>query len=153
MACVGAWHPAALKWTVARAGQMGFHHRTEVNKMIYRIGKVGQNSHTATTESDVTFKGINPLGGFPRYGNVINDYIIIRGSVPGPVRRLVTLRRRMRGRNLTRAQGGDSAEDDVEHINLKFIDTSSKFGHGRFQTSEEKAEVLASVGRLAALSV
>lgn len=25
-----------------------------------------------------------------------------------------------------------------EKINLKFIDTSSKFGHGRFQTAEEK---------------
>ena len=25
-------------------------------------------------------------------------------------------------------------------INLKFIDTSSKFGHGRFQTSDEKAK-------------
>eukprot|EP00442_Polarella_glacialis_P059565 CAMPEP_0115115732 /NCGR_PEP_ID=MMETSP0227-20121206/42878_1 /TAXON_ID=89957 /ORGANISM="Polarella glacialis, Strain CCMP 1383" /LENGTH=46 /DNA_ID= /DNA_START= /DNA_END= /DNA_ORIENTATION= len=28
----------------------------------------------------------------------------------------------------------------VEKIELKFIDTSSKFGHGRFQTSEEKAK-------------
>jgi large subunit ribosomal protein L3e len=26
----------------------------------------------------------------------------------------------------------------LEKINLKFIDTSSKFGHGRFQTDEEK---------------
>ena len=26
----------------------------------------------------------------------------------------------------------------VEEINLKFIDTSSKFGHGRFQTKDEK---------------
>lgn len=27
---------------------------------------------------------------------------------------------------------------DLEKINLKFIDTSSKFGHGRFQTKSEK---------------
>ena len=27
----------------------------------------------------------------------------------------------------------------LEKINLKFIDTSSKFGHGRFQTSADKA--------------
>ena len=27
----------------------------------------------------------------------------------------------------------------LEKINLKFIDTSSKFGHGRFQTAEEKS--------------
>lgn len=27
----------------------------------------------------------------------------------------------------------------LEKINLKFIDTSSKFGHGRFQTPADKA--------------
>lgn len=27
----------------------------------------------------------------------------------------------------------------LEKINLKFIDTSSKFGHGRFQTAADKA--------------
>lgn len=36
VACIGAWHPARVKWTVPRAGQMGFHHRTEINKKIYR---------------------------------------------------------------------------------------------------------------------
>ncbi len=34
VACVGAWHPARLQWSVARAGQMGFHHRTEINKKV-----------------------------------------------------------------------------------------------------------------------
>lgn len=29
-----------------------------------------------------------------------------------------------------------------EKINLKFIDTTSKFGHGRFQTSAEKKAFL-----------
>jgi large subunit ribosomal protein L3e len=28
----------------------------------------------------------------------------------------------------------------TEKITLKFIDTSSKMGHGRFQTAEEKAK-------------
>jgi hypothetical protein len=28
---------------------------------------------------------------------------------------------------------------------LKFIDTASKFGHGRFQTSEEKAKIMGRV--------
>jgi len=32
----------------------------------------------------------------------------------------------------------------MEKINLKFIDTSSKFGHGRFQTVEEKKAFLVS---------
>lgn len=33
---------------------------------------------------------------------------------------------------------------NMEKIDLKFIDTSSKFGHGRFQTSEEKKSFLVS---------
>lgn len=32
--CIGAWHPSRILWTVARAGQKGFHHRTENNKRI-----------------------------------------------------------------------------------------------------------------------
>merc|ERR1712232_1503129 len=74
VACIGAWHPSAVKWTVARAGQKGFHHRTEMNKKVYRIGIVGQPSHRASTKYDVTDKGISPMGGFPRYGNVKEDF-------------------------------------------------------------------------------
>ena len=33
---------------------------------------------------------------------------------------------------------------DREEIDLKFIDTSSKFGHGRFQTPSEKANFMVS---------
>ena len=35
VACIGAWHPSRIQYTVARAGQKGFHHRTEINKKIY----------------------------------------------------------------------------------------------------------------------
>ncbi|XP_026405211.1 60S ribosomal protein L3-2-like [Papaver somniferum] len=52
VACIGAWHPARVFYTVARAGQNGYHHRTEMNKKIYRLGKVRQESHTALTEFD-----------------------------------------------------------------------------------------------------
>ena len=40
--CIGAWHPAAVQWTVARSGQHGYHHRTELNKKIYKLGKAGE---------------------------------------------------------------------------------------------------------------
>lgn len=43
VACIGAWHPSRVQFTVARAGQKGYHHRTEMNKKIYRIG---QGVHT-----------------------------------------------------------------------------------------------------------
>ena len=52
VACIGAWHPARVSFTVARAGQNGYHHRTEMNKKIYKLGKASQESHTALTEFD-----------------------------------------------------------------------------------------------------
>merc|ERR1712204_125485 len=30
VACIGAWHPAKVQYSVARPGQNGFHHRTEM---------------------------------------------------------------------------------------------------------------------------
>lgn len=34
VACIGAWHPARVGWTVARSGAMGVNHRTEMNKKV-----------------------------------------------------------------------------------------------------------------------
>ena len=59
VACIGAWHPSHVQWTVARAGQMGYHHRTSVNHKIYRIGKAGAEDN-ASTSADVTKKNITP---------------------------------------------------------------------------------------------
>ena len=78
VACIGAWHPARVSWTVARSGQMGFHHRTEMNKKVYRVGKKGGDMHNATTEFDVTKKDITPMGGFPHYGVVNEDFLMIK---------------------------------------------------------------------------
>lgn len=52
VACIGAWHPARVSFTVARAGQNGYHHRTEMNKKVYKLGKAGQESHSSLTEYD-----------------------------------------------------------------------------------------------------
>jgi len=130
VACIGAWHPARVQWTVARAGQMGFHHRTEMNKKIYKIGKKDDKaSHGATTDYDVTEKGINPMGGFPHYGLIREDYVMVKGAIPGTKKRPITLRRTLLAQ---------TSRNALEEIKLKFIDTASKFGHGRFQTAEEK---------------
>lgn len=53
--CIGAWHPANVQWTVARTGNYGYHHRTEQNKRIYRVGKAGDDS-SGSTEFDLTKK-------------------------------------------------------------------------------------------------
>jgi len=130
VACIGAWHPARVSYSVARVGQNGYYHRTEICKKIYRLGTKGDKS-SAATEYDPTEKGINPLGGFPHYGTVTNDWIMIKGSVPGCKKRPVTLRKSLHTRTSVAAK---------EEVTLRFIDTSSKFGKGRFQTADEKAK-------------
>jgi len=132
VACIGAWHPARVRFTVARAGQMGYHHRTEINKRVLRIGTKGDGK-SASTESDLTEKAITPMGGFPHYGAINEDWVMLKGCVAGSKKRPITLRK-----SIVPA----TKRSHLEPINLKFIDTSSKFGHGRFQTAEEKRKFL-----------
>jgi large subunit ribosomal protein L3e len=131
VACIGAWHPARVSYAVARAGQNGYHHRTEMNKKVYKIGKAGSNG--GSTEFDLTAKPITPLGGFPRYGVVSEDFVMIKGACPGVKKRPITLRKSL---------VPQVSRSSLEKIALKFIDTSSKTGHGKFQTSDEKAKFL-----------
>lgn len=39
VACIGAWHPARVGCSIARAGQKGYHHRTELNKKVCHISE------------------------------------------------------------------------------------------------------------------
>ncbi len=80
---IGPWNPSATMYTVPSAGQRGFHRRTEYNKRIIMIG-------------DSDEKPITPLGGFPHYGFVKSEYLILRGSVQGPPKRLVKIRSSIR---------------------------------------------------------
>jgi len=129
VACIGAWHPSGVRFSVARAGQNGYHHRTETNKKIYMIGKQGE----VKTEHDLTAKKITPVGGYPHYGVVNEDYIMIRGSCPGVKKRVITLRKSIKPITNRTA---------TEQIGLKFVDTASTFGHGKFQTLEEKSKFM-----------
>lgn len=63
---------------VPQPGQMGFHRRTEHNKRILLIGSNGDE--------------ITPAGGFPHYGVVRSDYIVVAGSLQGPPKRPLVLR-------------------------------------------------------------
>ncbi len=82
---LGQWHPTYVLYTVPQAGQTGYHKRTELNKSILKISE--------------NIDEINPNGGFPHYGFVKNDFIIIKGSVPGPTKRLVKMRLSVRDNN------------------------------------------------------
>ncbi len=99
---IGPWHPHYVMYSVPRAGQMGFAQRTEYNKQILKLGDNG---------TDVT-----PKGGFLRYGLIKTEYAVIRGTIPGPARRLVALRYPSRG-----SPAGEAPK-------LEQLDLSSKQG-------------------------
>lgn len=75
---LGPWHPSAMMWSVPQGGQMGYHQRTEYNKMILKVGDKGED--------------VNPRGGFIGYGLVKGDYVLLKGSIPGPRMRLIRMR-------------------------------------------------------------
>ncbi|CAB4070453.1 RP-L3e [Lepeophtheirus salmonis] len=87
-----AWHPSIIQFTVARAGQKGYHHSTEIK--IYIIPR-----------------GFHTKNGKIVKNNAFTEYDIV---------------------SLTMMKKA------LESIKLKFMDTSSKFGHGRFQTHADK---------------
>merc|ERR1712166_792193 len=74
---------------------------------------------------DPDVKNITPVGGFPHYGIVNEDFVLIKGAVMGPKKRQITLRKSMNPPVHSFAK--------VE-LEVKFIDTASKIGHGKFQT-------------------
>ena len=78
IATLGPWNPHHLMYSIPRAGQMGYHQRTEFNKRILKIGKDGK---------EVTVKG-----GYIRYGEVKGPYILIEGSISGTEKRQIRLR-------------------------------------------------------------
>ena len=101
---LGPWHPSYVRSTVPQAGQTGYHKRTEYNKRILKIGENGEE--------------ITPNGGFPHYGIIRNKYLIIHGSTPGPVKRLIKIRDAIR---YTRGI-------KVEKPEVTYISTTSKQG-------------------------
>jgi large subunit ribosomal protein L3 len=73
---LGPWNPSRVRSTVPQQGQMGYHQRTELNKRLIDVA-----------EEDPTVEG-----GFINYGEVDGQYALVKGSVPGPKKRLVRLR-------------------------------------------------------------
>lgn len=129
-------------------------------------------------------------GGFPHYGEVNNDFVMVKGCVVGAKKRVLTLRKvpcdfesltldligslqvsdfTLNKANLqSKSKGSCIIAVHVEYLNifaspplqsllvhtsrkskeaveLKFIDTTSIFGHGRFQTAQEKRAFMVSV--------
>jgi len=74
----GPWNPSTIMFTVARAGQHGYHCRTENNKRVIMVSN--------------DLSKASPKAGFEDYGNIRNEFLLIAGSVPGPVKRIIALK-------------------------------------------------------------
>ena len=81
---LGPFKPPKVLYTVPMAGGLGHNYRTELNKRIMKIGSQSEAS------------SINVSGGFPHYGVVRNDFVLVHGSVPGAPGMLVRLRKALR---------------------------------------------------------
>tara|TARA_Y100000034_G_scaffold125546_2_gene175434 strand:- start:104 stop:1057 length:954 start_codon:yes stop_codon:yes gene_type:complete len=74
----GPWHPARVEYTQPMAGQMGYFTRVVYNNKIVEM-------------NSITEKNINPKNGFKKYGNIKTDFLIVFGSIQGPVKRQVLI--------------------------------------------------------------
>ena len=68
------WHPSRVTFRTPMAGQTGGHNRIVYNNLILQVGKISE-------------KDINKKSGFHKYGNIKTDFLILRGSIPGPRKR------------------------------------------------------------------
>ncbi|MDY6818924.1 MAG: 50S ribosomal protein L3 [Halobacteriales archaeon] len=74
---LGPWNPSRVRSTVPQQGQTGYHQRTELNKRLLAMGDA---------------EDVNVDGGFVNYGEVDGAYALIKGSLPGPEKRLLRFR-------------------------------------------------------------
>ncbi len=79
---ISPWNPSTVMWTVPRPGQMGYHNRTVFNKKVLKISNVPSE--------------VNSNAGFKHYGLVKGSFILVAGSVPGPAKRAIGIRKNIR---------------------------------------------------------
>ncbi|KYK24560.1 hypothetical protein AYK26_03190 [Euryarchaeota archaeon SM23-78] len=71
-----------IMYRTAYAGQTGFQQRIQLGLQIIKIGAKPEE--------------INPKDGFPHYGKVRTTYLLLKGSVPGPKKRMILLTQPLR---------------------------------------------------------
>ena len=82
----------------------------------------------AKTENDLTEKPITPMGGFSHYGEVKEDWVMLKGTVMGPRKRVVTMRKSLLPQVTRKA--GESSRNRMVRNSL-----SDLFGeYARWQT-------------------
>jgi large subunit ribosomal protein L3 len=75
---LGGWKSQGhTLYRIAHAGRMGFSQRLEKNKWLIKISDKPDD--------------INPKGGFKRYGQIKNSYLLVKGALPGPTKRMLVM--------------------------------------------------------------
>jgi len=92
---LGPWNPSRVRSTVPQLGQTGYHQRTELNKRLVALGD-GED--------------VNKDGGLTGYGEVSGPYALLKGSIPGPKKRLV------RFRPAVRPTGSPRLDPEVRYV-------------------------------------
>lgn len=96
----GGWSEQQhVMYRTAYSGQTGFHQRAQYNLQIIKIGS--QPSE------------INPKDGFSHYGVVKTTYMLVKGSVIGPKKRMVILTQPLR------APKKEAALPTITHVSLQ----------------------------------
>ena len=101
---MGDFGTGYVRKTIRQGGQTGYHQRTEYNKRILRISNPDEHP-------------ITPAGGFLHYGNVGSDYVLVKGSLPGPAKRLIRFRDASRAENM-----------QIHDYEITYVSTASKQG-------------------------
>jgi large subunit ribosomal protein L3 len=94
---LGPWHPARVTFRAPIAGQMGMFTRVVYNNKIVEVGNAEKNPS---------------LKNLKNFGNVNTDYILVRGSVPGPAKRQLLITPSFR-------ETKDQAKKDFQLIELR----------------------------------
>lgn len=98
---LGGWKGHGhFMWRNPNAGKMGYHLRVDYNKWLLKISDKPEE--------------INPKGGFINYGFVKNNYVLVKGSIPGPKKRLMTLTYATRPKN-----GAFVEAPSIQYISLE----------------------------------
>ena len=97
---LGAWKAQGqTMWRVAHAGKMGFHTRTEYNKWLLKIGEKPEE--------------LRMDGGIPHYGAIKNHYLLIKGGIAGPAKRLVRITDAVRASDKT-----PKSAPEIQYVSL-----------------------------------
>jgi len=80
---LGPWHPATVMHTVMRPGKHGYYVRTEYNKRVIKLLNEGE-----------TLEGLPKF--FKHYGILKNKCLVVEGTIPGPAKRIVCMRKAIR---------------------------------------------------------